>query len=144
MKMTRVTVNTSTVARPNSAYTAPLVKPSSRRMLAMEKSIQTLSKKSKRGKELQTVTHQDLPKKAPFAPAPHPSPLPKGAREQEDLATREVPPSSGIKGPALPARDAVSPPSAEGAPERGEAASAAQGGAHFTIGMFFLPLFSAM
>ena len=51
--------------------------------------------------------NHDIAKQDPFAPAPHPNPLPREAREQEDLATREVPPSRGIKGPAPPARDAV-------------------------------------
>src|SRR5439155_10792940 len=40
MKITRVMANTSTVASASSAYTAPLVAPSSARMLAIEKSME--------------------------------------------------------------------------------------------------------
>ena len=43
--------------------------------------------------------------------------------------------SKAPEGPALPAQGRVPPPSAEGAPERGEAASAAQGGATVTVGL---------
>ncbi|WP_444691026.1 hydantoinase/oxoprolinase family protein [Hydrogenophaga sp.] len=39
-----------------------------------------------------------------------------------------VPPTGGIKGPAPPAQDAVLPPSAEGAQERGQAAQRRRGG----------------
>jgi len=47
----------------------------------------------------------------------------------------EVSASRAPEGPALPAQRRVPPPSAEGAPERGEAASAAQGGATVTVGL---------
>ncbi|WP_332744364.1 ATP-dependent DNA helicase RecG [Hydrogenophaga sp.] len=43
--------------------------------------------------------------------------------------------SMAPEGPALPAQGRVPPPSAGGAPERGEAASAAQGGATVTVGL---------
>ena len=43
--------------------------------------------------------------------------------------------SKAPEGPALPAQGRVAPPCAEGAPERGEAVSAAQGGATVTVGL---------
>ena len=47
----------------------------------------------------------------------------------------EVPLSRAPEGPAPPAPGRVPPPSVEGAPERGEAASAAQGGAPILVGL---------
>jgi len=47
----------------------------------------------------------------------------------------DVPLSQAPEGPAPPAQGRVPPPSAEGAPERGEAASAAQGGAPVLVGL---------
>ncbi len=48
---------------------------------------------------------------------------------------RDVSLSKAPEGPALPAKGRVPPPSAEGARERGEAASAAQGGAPVLVGL---------
>ncbi|MDP2073557.1 ATP-dependent DNA helicase RecG [Hydrogenophaga sp.] len=48
---------------------------------------------------------------------------------------RDNPLSRAPEGPAPPAQGSVPPPSAEGAPERGEAASAAQGGAPTLVGL---------
>ena len=48
---------------------------------------------------------------------------------------RDTPLSRAPKGPAPPAPGSVPPPSADGAPERGEAASAAQGGAPTVVGL---------
>jgi ATP-dependent DNA helicase RecG len=47
----------------------------------------------------------------------------------------EMSPSRAPEGPAPPAQGRVPPPSVEGAPERGEAASAAQGGAPVLVGL---------
>jgi len=48
---------------------------------------------------------------------------------------RDVPLSRALEGPAPPAPGCVPPPSAEGAPERGGAASAAQGGTPVLVGL---------
>lgn len=48
---------------------------------------------------------------------------------------RDTPLSRAPKGPAPPAPGSVPPPSADGAPERGEAASAAPGGAPTVVGL---------
>jgi ATP-dependent DNA helicase RecG len=48
---------------------------------------------------------------------------------------RDVSLSKAPEGPALPAQGRVPPPSAEGAPERGDAAPAAQGGAPVLVGL---------
>ena len=48
---------------------------------------------------------------------------------------RDASPSRAPEGPALPAQGGVPPPSAEGAQERGEVASAAQGGAPVLVGL---------
>ncbi|WP_291123462.1 helicase-related protein, partial [Hydrogenophaga sp.] len=52
-----------------------------------------------------------------------------------DPSRRDVPLSRAPEGPAPPAPGRVPPPSAEGVPERGEAASAAQGGTPVLVGL---------